>query len=360
MNEKIDEAGALIASGRIVDGMALAEAEWRSLEGSDRWLEKAQCQRVLSAGHQVAGRIKESLIAGYRAIEMFDKLGEVRGLARTMSMQAIGLARSGDAAEALNLATRAMELLDRIDDTLLAGRIWNNLSVVYESLGQMPQAVAAVEQALPLAERMQDENLLAVCRGNLWQYRLVLARQGSSLADEEAALQAVAALAEHMNRCEAAGRRHLVGGMAERAGETLIDLGRLEEARPILRQGLRCARQEHMGPEQARIELQLARLERLAGQYRAAGAHMAHALELVLASDDKDVIARCHLENSCLQEAQAHWRAALDSHKRYADMREALLRAQAETRAQVMAVRLEAERSRHEAELRQRDASAAH
>ncbi len=349
----LTKADALVRSGRIADGMAMAEALWQALAATDRVAERADCQRVLAVAHQVAGRLREALMAGFHAIELYEQAGHRMGLSRMLSLQAVALARHGDPGEALNLARRAIDIVERIDDAAATARVWNNVSVVYEALGQLPRAVQALEQALPRAAQANDPDLQAVLTCNLWLYRLASARTSAPRPAFQDIERALRALQQHMAACESTGRPHLVGSMADPAGEALAELGRLDEARATLRMGLRCLREVGLVPELARLELRMTRVERLAGQFDRAAEHIARALDLAIQGDDKDVISRCHLEHSQLQEAQGQWQPALESFRQHAAVREALLKAQAETAAQVLTVRMEAERARLEAELLQ-------
>jgi diguanylate cyclase (GGDEF)-like protein len=346
----VSDADMLVRSGRIGDALAMAEAVWRHIEAGTDTPDKAECQRVMATAHGAAGRLREALVCGYQAIELYEQIDAPGGFSRMLSIQAVALVRNGDPGEALNLVQRAVGLAQRMDDPVASARVWNNVSVVYESLGQLAKAVEALETALPLVEASGESNLLAVCTCNLWLYRLSQARAAGQHGATDEALQALAA---HMTACEASGRHHLVGSMADPAGAALADLGRLDQARATFMQGLRSAGQVGVGPDRARLELGLARVERLCGQHAAAAAHMATALDQAIAGDAKDVISQCHLEHSRLLEDQGDWRAALQSFKRHSEVHQAMLKAQAETAVQVVAVRMEAERTRLEAQLLQ-------
>ena len=82
------------------------------------------------------------------------------------------------------------------------------------------------------------------------------------------------------------------------------------------------------GPDRGALELRLGRIERLAGQYRRASAHIGLALELLAEGELLKELAEAHLENSLLNEERQHWRAALDSYRESAQIRERLLIAQ--------------------------------
>ncbi len=348
----MNEADALVCRGSVAAGLALAQAAWPAVEASGDMLQMADCQRVICAAHQVAGRFQESVRAGYQAIYLYGRVNEPGGLARALGLQAIGLVRVGDIAEGLHLAALAVDALRELSGAahaVMAARVWNNVSVVYEALGQFETAVHAVEAALALAAQGTDAGLRATCTGNLLLYRLAVVRQEDRLHDA-AGLRALDEVLQHIRACDAAGRHSLVAGLAEVAGHAQGELHRADEARSTLRQGLRAARQAGLGPDLARIELRLAELERHCGQHRAASSHMATALDQAQQGDDCELLARCHLENSQLQETLGHWRAALDSARRHSELLGAMLRAQAQRRAQLYALELEGHLSQQSAE----------
>jgi tetratricopeptide (TPR) repeat protein len=265
-------------------------------------------------------------------------------------LQAIGLVRVGEVADALHLAARAIETMQQVPDPVrraaLGTRTWNNVSVVYEALGDIDKAVEAITAALGFAEQSGDPVMLAISTCNHWLYQLARLRGLGVRAGDPERTAVQRGLRQHFEACELAGHDTLVAGMAEALAEALMDEDRDDEARATVRQGVGAAARAGLGPEQARLELRMAELERRAGAVRRASAHMASALELALQADDKELLARCHLENSYLQEAQSRWRAALDSSRRHAEVLQTLLQARAARGAVEQAALLETERRR--------------
>jgi len=342
----VAQAEALVAGGRIADGLAMAEAIWQRLEPGRETLAQADCQRVMAVANVTSGRLTQALVCGYRALELYEQIGAAEGASRMLSLQAVTLARHGDPAAALALVQRAVQMLPGVRNPAAAARVWNNLSVTYEAMGEIGQAIDALERALPLARQIDAPDLMAVCLCNLWLYRLTRAMAAPrDLAQVEPALQELTRqMAEH----EVQGRHHLVCNLADGTGAALAELGRLDEARAVLLQGLRAARQVGVGPDQARLVLVLATVDRRAGHFDAAHEQLTHALAMAEQGDMKSVVIQCHLEHSQLHEDQGQWREALECFKRHAFAQQAVLKAQAETAAQVVTVRIEAERARHE------------
>lgn len=355
LSEQIDLAERSARSGQIEESIQIAQLCLQALETSGDILQLGVCQHVLALSHQYAGRMHDAMLAGYRAIELFDR-GDFPGrLVSVLALQSLVLARLGDFHAALGLLDRGMQLLPRLADQPRDTCIfYSNAGATYYALGHLKRSVEAAEGAMALLDRFDDPDLAAICIGNLLVYRVELARW-DDCPDTEADAEAIAALQQHIDGIETAGRNHLVVKCVETAGDAMIDLGWYDEARSLLRRGVRAAQLIGSRPARGALELRLAQVERLCQQYRAAGAHIASALELLAEGQDKDELAKTHLENCRLHEAQCHWRAALECHKRHAELREELLKSQAVNLAQAM--RLDLERSRVEtALLRQRNA----
>jgi diguanylate cyclase (GGDEF)-like protein len=268
-------------------------------------------------------------------------------------MQAVALARHGESTEALRLVTWAIDLLDRKVAPAQAAPVWNNISVVYEALGQLTNAVAALERAVVLSRELGEANFEAICVCNLWLYRLAQARADSAAADHAPTLAALQALQRHMDACEASGRDPLVASIADRAGTALAETGRLADAARVFAQGLRGATRAGLGPEQARLLVGLAMVERLAGRHATAAEHLQAALLLAAQGGEQEVLVACHLEHSRLLEAQGRWQEALASYKRQAEVREAMLQARAALAVEAVSARMSAERAQLEAQLLQ-------
>jgi diguanylate cyclase (GGDEF)-like protein len=345
---------SLLHQGQVAEALTAAQDIWQRLEGGDELQGQAECMRLFAAIHQVAGRLPESVRDGYRAISLYQRVDAPAWLARTLTMQAVALARHGDSSEALRLVTQAIALLERDVAPPLAAAVWNNISVVYEALGQLGNAVNALDQAIALTRDGGDPHFENICICNLSLYRLAQAQA----AGETPTRIAVEALRRHMDRCEADGRDPMVASMAERTGTGLAEIGELDDAKRVFAQGLRCAERAGLGPERARLLVGLAQAERLAGQHAQAESHLQDALVLAQQGDEQEVLAACHLEHSRLLESRGGWEEALASYKRYAAVREAMLQARAALAVEAVSARMTAERVQLEAQLLQNENAA--
>jgi tetratricopeptide (TPR) repeat protein len=183
-------------------------------------------------------------------------------------------------------------------------------------------------------------------RMNLLVQRLGLAVAACDGVETPELTELFAAFAAQVERLVAAGQHYPVAKGCEDIADAYISLGRYEQARAALQIGVKSADAAKAGPDRGVLELRLGRLERLAGQYRAASAHIGLALELLAEGALLKELAEAHLENSLLNEERQHWRAALDSYRESAQIRERLLIAQSDARAHALTVRLELGRDR--------------
>jgi len=348
--DALERALLMVRGGQVDAGLALSQRLWPQASQAEDLLQMGICQHVMAIGYHYSGKLKEALTTGYLGIELFTRAGETVRLLRLMSLHAITLAQLGQAAEAMELLGRAVQMLPLVaNEPWQQCVFWNNAGTVYDTLDQTDEALAAWERCIALSPHFEEPSMKAISKGNLLTVRLgALCKRKAARED---ILAAYAQQRRHLDELVHDGRLHLVTTYAAEAADVMIQLGEMDEARVLLRLGLKAAQSAGLGPKRARLELQQARVERLSGLHRLAAAHIAEALALATEGQDLELLARVHLENSQLQEAQQHWRAALDCYKRHAETREAVLAAQAEARSQALAARVDVERNRVEAEL---------
>ena len=338
IEEQLDQAEICSRSGRIDEAIEICNALRPSLAaggdpGSVGW-----CDFVLSLSHLNAGRAKEAVIAGYRAIA---KLPAGTRLLRGLTVLASALARTGDAGGALELLERAKRLLPQVQSPRDRCLFWVNCGSTFHALGDMDQAVKHSLLADGLLAEFDDPYLHAAVKMNLLVQRLILAVAGCHGVETAELTELLAAASAMVERLVAAGQHYSVAKGSEDIADAYIALGQYEKAREALQVGVKSADAAKAGPDRGILELRLGRIERLAGQYRRAQAHIGLALELLAESALLKELSEAHLENSLLNEERQHWRAALDSYRESAQIRERLLIAQSDARVHALEVRLE-------------------
>ena len=338
IEEQLDRAEICSRSGRIDDAIDICNALRPALAAGGEPQNVGWCDFVLSLSHLNAGRAKEAVIAGYRAI---GKLAPGMKLMRGLTVLASALARTGDAGGALELLERAKKLLAQISSPRDRCLFWVNCGSTFHALGDMEQAVKHSLLADGLLAEFDDPYLHAAVKMNLLVQRLILAVASCHGVETPELTELLAAAAAMVERLVAAGQHYSVAKGSEDIADAYIALGQYEKAREALQVGVKAADAAKAGPDRGILELRLGRIERLAGQYRRAQAHIGLALELLAESALLKELAEAHLENSLLNEERQHWRAALDSYRESAQIRERLLIAQSDARVHALEVRLE-------------------
>ena len=343
--EQLDRAETCSRSGRIDEAIAICLALRGTLSPGEDAQSIAWCDFVLALSHLNAGRAKESVIAGYRAA---GQLAPGVRLLRSLVVLATGVARTGDAAGALELLERAKGQLPLVQSPRDRCLFWTNSGGTFHALGDLEQAVRHSLLAEGLLSEFEDPYMHSAVRMNLLVQRLGLAVAACDGVETPELTELFSAFSAQVERLVAAGQHYPVAKGSEDIADAYIALGKYEQARAALQIGVKSANAAKAGPDRGVLELRLGRLERLAGQYRAASAHIGLALELLAEGELLKELAEAHLENSLLNEERQHWRAALDSYRESAQIRERLLIAQADARAHALEVRLQLVRGRLE------------
>jgi tetratricopeptide (TPR) repeat protein len=341
---QLERAEACSRSGRIDEAVEICAALRPALVAEGDPQRVGWCDFVLALSHLNAGRAKEAVVAGYRAV---GALPHGARLLRALVILACSVARTGDAAGALTLLDRAHVILPDIAhsprDRCL---FWLNSGGTYHALGDLAQAVRHSTLAQGLLPEFEDPHLHSVVQMNLLVQRLVLAVAGCGGVLTPELSELLAAFESRIDALVVAGHHFPVAKGSEDVADAWIALGRHDKAREALLVGVRSADAVKARPDRGILEIRLARIERLAGQYRRASAHISLALELLAEGELIKELADAHLENCLLHEERQHHRAALDSHRQFAALRERLLVAQSDARAHALTTRYEFELAR--------------
>jgi len=343
VDEQLDRAEICSRSGRIDEAISICLALRASLTAPADAQSIGWCDFVLALSHLNAGRAKEAVVAGYRAV---GKLEPGTRQLRSLTVLASAAARTGDAAGALEMLDRAKRLLSMVQSPRDRCLFWINSGSTYHALGDLAQAVRHSTLAEGLLPEFEDVYLHGAVKMNLLLQRVILAVADCHGQETPELTELFSAYASQVERLVAAGQHYPVAKGSEDIADAYIALGQYEKAREALQIGVKSADAAKAGPDRGILELRLGRIERLAGQYRRAQAHIGLALELLAESALLKELAEAHLENSLLNEERQHWRAALDSYRESAQIRERLLIAQSDARAHALTVRFETEREK--------------
>ena len=340
---QLERAETCSRSGRIDEAVEICATLRPALVAEGDPQRVGWCDFVLALSHLNAGRAKEAVVAGYRAV---GALPHGARLLRALVILACAVARTGDAAGALTLLDRAHAILPDVAHSARDRCLfWLNSGGTYHALGDLSQAVRHSTLAQGLLPEFEDPYLHSVVQMNLLVQRLVLVVASCGGVQTPELSELLAAFESRIDALVAAGQHFPVAKGSEDVADAWIALGRHDKAREALLVGVRSADAVKARPDRGILEIRLARIERLAGQYRRASAHISLALELLAEGELLKELADAHLENCLLHEERQHHRAALDSHRQFAALRERLLVAQSDARAHALTTRFEFELS---------------
>lgn len=349
--QALEEAQALLRQGHAGRVLELATALSDQVEAQHDLHLKGEHQRVLCWAHQYVGDMKESVRACYRGVDFFTEARDQDGVARTLSLGASAMVRIGNASEALEMISRACDIsTGLLPATQL--RIWVNLSVVHAEMEEFDKAVEAAETAILFGKASDDPDGLRRAETNLHEFRVIRAlrrhRDGAPHVSDELVAE-LDAVADHLARC--LDDPHMASGMHALLGEGNLTLGRLDVALDHLRTATTVADEAGLHTDRARMLVTLSEAEHQAGLREDGLAHLRIALDLAQESGDDGRLATCHLRLSEAHEQDGDLASALAHYRTYHETLVAHLRERAATRAQVLTVTLDNERSRLEAEL---------
>ena len=239
-----------------------AHAEYkRALELYRRLGDRLQMAEVLSnLGISFYLQNKDAVALEYfeKALPVFEKLGEVKGIAQShnrIGTCQLALCRFEEAELHLGAAVRQLQAIEAMRDVLIC-RI--NQGRVYAALGQLGQALDTQRQAVALGRDLEDKYLLAAA---LRELGVVLGKIGVP----ELAIEPIE---------EAIGISRETGA-ASREAIQLHDLGCLREAlqdgpeaRRLYTEAIRLARQSENQDILVTAQIRLLRLGRLPPQER--------------------------------------------------------------------------------------------
>ena len=348
----LDRAAQLVRNGHVLEALALADEVGPEVEALEDPLLMGLCEHVRAACHQYLGSLADSVVAGYKAIELLERAAAPQRLLRTISLQATTVARVGDIAGALELIQRAQASLPLVADAPREQCVfWCNAAAVHETIGRIDDAVAANERAVALCAQHDELPLIAICHANLAATRVQQACAEARAGRPAAIEPALANLREQIALQRTEGRQHIVTWGTAVLADALIEQGRLLQAHDALAAALALAGAVHDGPDLCSLEIRLVQVERALGRHAAAAARIDSARRHAQASLDPTLQMRLLQEQSGLHEDQGELGAALALYKQYAEARDKVARAQSDSRAQALAVRGEVERARMESEL---------
>ena len=180
--------------------------------------------------------VAPSLTQCDRAIEAYRTAGDLRGRARVLMDRARARFTLASVAYGTLIdVTELEEILPELRDTELRSRVCETLAEVYWHARQTERAADLARRALEFAEQMKSPALLAQARFAHALIHIQRCEVREGLASYEQALVAA----------RASGDLWLQGWPTDRIPQTLLMLGRLDEAEPAARAALELTRRTH-------------------------------------------------------------------------------------------------------------------
>jgi predicted ATPase/class 3 adenylate cyclase len=171
---------------------------------------------ILAAGQRQLGDLlmythsdAESVLWLKHALTEFERLGDARGVSRTMDRMTFALWRQGRYGEALALARRHLTMAAEAGDLSAMSTALNHLGLVYLNTGQLRAALDHLRRSLDTAGRAGD------------RHRMLYAACNMGMASVRAAdhVQAIASYRRALDVAQDIGARHtanvIVGNLSE-------------------------------------------------------------------------------------------------------------------------------------------------
>lgn len=340
--DPLAQAMVLADEGRFDESIALC------LRHRPGWIAAAdatrlgQCDFLILRGHQSSGRARDAVEAGFRALNWFGYVDQPSTRLYTYGLLALALACIGDASKAFEILDLGQKLLPTLEESPLNRALFFSYSGSTLSIcGQTLEAAASFERSLQHLDATQEPTRHRIVMQNLLSMKLALACARSGSGDTAEILQLLSTYREYAERDRAAGHFVSLAKNAQSIGDAYWRLGQLDDARAVLVDGIRAAEIAKSGPDRGVLLWRLARLDRMAGEYRNASAGLAVAIELLGEGQQLGELADAHLEAATLHEERQRWRAAVDSLREHLRIREHVQKAQTEARMRSLRVQLD-------------------
>lgn len=314
----IQEARALVASGKSADALAVASETESKARAFDWSRELGQALMIKALVDEQGGRVDS-------AIELFDEAEGILGrISSRLSVDALAgkcrcLQIKGDLRYAIHLLETRLRVLreEGIEDPGAIARVSASLVAAYFEAGLRRQAEEAAQRVVDLIPFVSDPDRLANMHINTAR---VLLDQGR-FDEVRHALERAEELYVDLQWKNDIGRVHLARGF------TLINEGRHDEAIFELERAARIFAETRNAVNEARCAVELARAHRHLGRISQAklilrSVGMADAAGLGQQGVAHRELALCHKSEGQLELATEHLESALALFERAQDLRE--------------------------------------
>jgi tetratricopeptide (TPR) repeat protein len=183
-----------------------------------------------------------------RSLELFKKLGDRAGTANALGNLAIVRKDRDDLSGALALQEEAFRIRKRIGDRRGMAISHNNLGNLLKEMGEFEKALAHHAESLAIRESVGDRGGVATSHYNIADALRAMGNNGKALEHLEVAFAI----------CAEIGYGHLQVYVLKDFADTLVRLGRIDEAVAKVGEGVRLARGLNLAKEADELERLLA------------------------------------------------------------------------------------------------------
>jgi eukaryotic-like serine/threonine-protein kinase len=221
---------------------------------------EAETRNALGIGYERLGQLAASADEYERAVAIRDKIGDDKGMAKTLRNLAIVQAEQGRRSDAERTLTRAKSLLEKLGDRASVALLYNDRGVVAEEGGDFAEALSFYRQAYAIRQQLDDPVAVAESLNNIGYASY---RMGDY---DNATVYWTQALAQYQKLDDRAGILHI----QQNTALLQIARGQFAAARKALTDS-RSYAQEHQLPEEAAVaDVSLAELSLVEGSYTSA------------------------------------------------------------------------------------------
>lgn len=343
---------ARVLGDHVTGARAAQEAMDRTLLGGQTELE-ARALGLLALHHHRVGDFVAAMSSGERAIDMYERLGDIRGRAGVHCTLTLVYITVGLIEDAIRHGHDASRLAIACGDEELQCWAMVRLALVHDSARDTGRAIGAGREALALARHLDDDELTFACTNNL---ALVLVN--AALRDESHGVdrsdyraQALALANEATDLAARVGNAHRLATSAAVACDALIALGQAGAAFPRLDEARRLADEHGYANLALEIDLTVVQALRAIDKPAEAEALADRLLERLGTDSNSDLALRVHEELFVLRKQGGRLGEALAHHERIMALTVASLEAAAGIRSRILLNRIEVEQAQHRADI---------
>lgn len=301
---------------------------------------QAECKNTIGAAHLRRGLYLEALDILMSSVSLARSAGAVPAEASSLNILGNIYIEYGDFDAALDHYLRSCRLLEKNNEPIGSNLI-NNIGVVLDRMGDRRNALKHFLQAVDLARREKNRMLEALYLKNAGEILESLGEYKDALDLVEQSLQI--ARAESFERIEALALMVI--------GTTCLSMQQHGQARGALSEGLDIARKIGDRYAEQRLVKCLGQAALAAGEHEKAVDYLRQSLWLAEEQKTISEQASCHEALAATFEKMNDHRSALHHYRKYHELEEKLFNEGSDKKRQLLMVQFQVERAEKETEI---------